>query len=269
MRAQPASLFSKLSDPTRWRSFFKDFPLRLGRFNLGLWSIGPGTCVIYRPARYSMFNDKYIERTGRNIFQDIKKFFGNQASHKGDITRYFFLNLVIDQLVKDGLKGDFAELGVYKGNTGFLFADAARRLGRNAYLFDTFAGFDKSDLKDVDADKASKDRFDDTSLATVKSLVGEQNVRFVQGYFPQSTSLVPDDLSFCLVHLDCDLYAPFRAALEYFYDRLVPGGFLIMHDYSSLEWAGVEKAVDEFFANKPETVIPIPDTWGTAVIRKV
>jgi hypothetical protein len=31
----------------------------------------------------------------------------------------------------------------------------------------------------------------------------------------------------------------------------------------------VEKAIDEFFVDKPETVIPIPDKCGTAVIRKI
>jgi O-methyltransferase len=51
--------------------------------------------------------------------------------------------------------------------------------------------------------------------------------------------------------------------------HVVKGGFLVMHDYSSLWWDGVEKAVDEFFAVKPEKVIPIPDKSGTAVIRKI
>jgi Macrocin-O-methyltransferase (TylF) len=70
------------------------------------------------------------------------------------------------------------------------------------------------------------------------------------------------------VHLDCDLYAPFAAGLRYFNPRLVEGGFLIMHDYSSLYWAGAEQAIDEFFADLPEKPIPIPDKSGTAVIRK-
>jgi len=30
-----------------------------------------------------------------------------------------------------------------------------------------------------------------------------------------------------------------------------------------------EKAIDEFFADKPESVIPIPDRAGTAAIRKI
>jgi hypothetical protein len=59
------------------------------------------------------------------------------------------------------------------------------------------------------------------------------------------------------------------SGLEYFYPRMVPGGFLIIHDYGSLTWEGAEKAVDTFFADKPESVIPIPDSSGSAVVRRM
>jgi hypothetical protein len=49
---------------------------------------------------------------------------------------------------------------------------------------------------------------------------------------------------------------------------LVPGGYLIVHDYASLGWDGAERAVDEFFLDKPEAVIPLTDGCGSAVIRK-
>jgi O-methyltransferase len=36
----------------------------------------------------------------------------------------------------------------------------------------------------------------------------------------------------------------------------------------TMHWAGVEKACDEFFANKNESVVPIPDWGGTVIVRK-
>ena len=60
----------------------------------------------------------------------------------------------------------------------------------------------------------------------------------------------PSDARFALVHIDCDLYKPFKAGLEFFYPRLVTGGFLIMHDYTSLWWDGVERAVESFLQIK-------------------
>jgi hypothetical protein len=187
----------------------------------------------------------------------------------GDMPRYYFFLLVGEQIAKEGIRGDVAELGVYKGNTAVLLAQMARQFGATAYLFDTFGGFSASDLTGIDADKAKNAQFDDTSLEQVRSLVGQQCVKFVQGRFPDTLAQVPDDARFSVVHIDCDLYAPFVAALNYFYPRLVRGAFLIMHDYSSRSWNGAEKAVDEFLADKPEKIIPLPDKSGTAIIRKV
>ena len=44
--------------------------------------------------------------------------------------------------------------------------------------------------------------------------------------------------------------------------------FLIIHDYSSLAWDGAERAVDEFFADKPEAITPLTDGAGSVVIRR-
>jgi hypothetical protein len=53
---------------------------------------------------------------------------------------------------------------------------------------------------------------------------------------------------FSLIHFDCDLYAPTKAALEGLWDRLSRGGVLIFDEYSIPEWPGETKAVDEFFS---------------------
>jgi hypothetical protein len=183
------------------------------------------------------------------------------------VSRFYFFCLAFDQMIKEGVKGDIAELGVYRGNTASIMAAMARRMGTLAYLIDTFEGFDPEDLKGIDAGHPME--FADTSLGTVRRLVGDDHVRYIKGHFPQSASQMPDDVSFCLVHIDCDLYAPISNALKYFYPRLLPGGYLIVHDYASLCWDGAERAVDEFFAAKPEAVIPLMDSCGSAVIRKL
>jgi hypothetical protein len=256
-----------LNDPGRLRraiySRVRPLPYRLGIFKI--W---PGTYVGYVPERYSDNYSQYVQGGGTFRHRSARKFFeGNQTNNRGDLARFYFLNMVCDQILKEGLRGDIAELGVYRGNTAFVLAALARKMGSTAYLLDTFAGFSPDDLRGVDA--AAGLQFSDTSLPSVQKLVGTDNVRYVQGYFPESASQMKDNLSFCLVHLDCDLYAPFEAALRYFYPRIVSGGFLILHDYANAYWKGAEKAVDEFLVDKPEKVIPIPDKSGTAVLRKI
>jgi hypothetical protein len=219
------------------------------------------------PQRYNDNRDRYLQRADSvDTQQLLKGFVANNPQGRGDMSRFYFFCLAFDQILKEGLDGDVAELGVYKGNTATILAAIARRLGTTAWLLDTYEGFAQGDLEGVDANKRME--FADTSIEAVRTLVGEDNVRFVKGYFPDSASQIPDDRKYCLVHIDCDLYAPFRSALHYFYDRLVPGGFMLMHDYSSLHWDGAERAVDEFFADKPESVIPLPDSAGSVVVRK-
>ena len=263
-----AKLFRLLRDPSRLRRGIAS-RLRAVPFRLGLASMWPGTYFSYVPDRYGVNDAAYRARGGMMRPAFLKKFFqGNGANNRGDLPRFYFLGLVIDQIVKEKIEGDIAEVGVYKGNTASLLAELARRMGCTAYLFDTFQGFSEKDITGVDA-HVDGHAFSDTSLAAVRALVGDQNVRFLPGYFPETTAGMPGDAVFSLVHIDCDLYAPFHAALHYFYPRLIPSGFLVMHDYSSLYWDGAEKAADEFFADKPEKLIPIPDKSGTVVIRKM
>ncbi|KWD81811.1 hypothetical protein WL71_15725 [Burkholderia ubonensis] len=182
------------------------------------------------------------------------------------MARFYSFCLISDLIEKDRVPGDFAELGVWQGNTAELLAAIARRQARKLYLLDTFEGLPDADLGRDEKHLAGA--FMDTSVEAVRARVGEDGTVFVKGYFPETAAQLPADAQFSIVHIDCDLYAPMLAALDYFYPRMSPGGFILMHDYGSLYWDGAEKAVDEFFADKPEGVMPLPDLASTVVMRK-
>ncbi len=190
----------------------------------------------------------------------------NNPANAGDLPRLYSLALNIRQVLAEGVPGDFGELGVYRGNSAAVLALYARQYRRTVALFDTFRGFDRRDFNGVD--QTPQTAFVDTSLEAVRCLVGEDRVRYVPGWFPES---IPDDLvtaSFSVVHLDCDLYAPIRSGMEWFFPRLSPGGIVIVHDYSNPHWPGVRKAVDEYLTTRSESVTLLPDRTGTALIRK-
>lgn len=218
------------------------------------------------PQRYRNHQARYLERGGLvDVIDDAKAFAADGPL--GDTERFVFFCLALDQIQKEGIGGNIAELGVYKGQTASVLARMARRLGRTAYLLDTFEGFDQRDFSGPDDGRGPQ--FDDTSLSAVRARVGDANTTYIKGYFPETAKHLDPDETYCLVHIDCDLYAPILSGLEYFYPRMAPGGFLIVHDYTSLQWEGTERAVDLFFADKPEAVIPLPDSAGSAVIRKM
>ena len=187
-------------------------------------------------------------------------------NNAGDLPRLYALILNVKQILNENAVGDIAELGVYQGNSAAVLAHYARMYRRRIYLFDTFEGFDDRDLVGVKRGRAVA--FADTSLDQVRDLVGDKDVTFVQGRFPDS---IPPELyasRFCVVHIDCDLYRPAKAGLEFFYPRLSPGGLLIVHDYANPSWKGIKRAVDEYCRKIPERPVVLGDKSGTAMIRK-
>jgi len=232
------------------------------------WFFPSGPYLAASPQRYTDKYALYKERAGMmRPEEDIAGFVKMNPSQVYDRSRFYFFCLVLDLINSQKIAGDMAELGVDKGNSASVLAAAAKRMGKKVYLLDTFEGFSAKDL--VEGDAKYPAYFTNSPLDLVKNNVGVgDHIHYIKGYFPDSTSQMPNSSSFCLVHLDCDLYKPFASALEYFWPRLVPGGFLIMHDYASLYWDGVEKAVDDFFADKAESIVPVPDMSGTVVVRK-
>ena len=67
-----------------------------------------------------------------------------------------------------------------------------------------------------------------------------------------------------LLRLDTDWYESTKHELEHLYDRLSPGGVLIIDDYDY--WEGSRKAVDEFIAATGVRLLLVPvDTARVAV----
>lgn len=184
-----------------------------------------------------------------------------------DKVRFYNLWFQVEQLKKNKIKGAFAELGVHKGVT----AKAIHRMDQDRmfYLFDTFEGFTKEDLAQESQtdERFSPEMFADTSLEEVEEYInGNDNLRFKPGFFPETAKGLESE-SFALVNIDADLYAPTIEALRFFYRRLNKGGVILVHDYNH-SWEGIPKAVDEFVASIPESLIELSDWQGSAMIVK-
>lgn len=171
------------------------------------------------------------------------------------------LRLLADQLEQDGVPGAVAELGVYQGET----AAELNRLfpNRPLYLFDTFRGFDPADLQEEES--APRQDFSDTSRARVEQrLPHPEQAIFCEGRFPQS---MPADLPrFALVCVDFDLFRPTLEALERFLPRLSPGGFVLLHDYTSSQFPGVAKAVRLIRQTWNLRLVPLCDLHGSVLL---
>lgn len=162
------------------------------------------------------------------------------------------------------LPGALAEVGVYRGGSARILCEA--KDAAPLHLFDTFGGMPAVDPA---ADGAFRPGdFADCSVAEVRAfLAGFADVHFHPGIFPASAEAAEPYPPFKFVHLDVDLRRSTLDALAWFYPRLVRGGLLVTHDYGDATVPGVKQAFDEFFADKPETVIPL--WFSHAVVTKL
>ena len=157
-----------------------------------------------------------------------------------------------------------AEIGVYRGASARLMLEADPK--RSLHLFDTFEGLPEPADTDTEFRNGqfTKGQFA-CPLDEVKAYVGSSSqVSFYQGFFPQTAGPV-EGQRFSFVHTDVDLYASTKSVLEFFYERMIPGGIIISHDFNSCQ--GPYKAITEFFHDKPEPVIELPG--DQAMIVKV
>ena len=270
---QAGAMISRLiGQPYRAVCFADNNESRWGEKFLGIPVMSPAESLSFRPDLICLCvtgEDRIRE------MQDQLKTLG----YEGEIisseafmlsdARAATLRLLAEQINANNTEGDCAELGVYRGDFAALINGAFP--GRKLHLFDTFEGFREIDVereKGLGFSKAGAGDFSDTSEESVREkLPYPEKAVFHRGWFPETFRGL-EGLSFCFVSVDADLYAPTAAALPVFWERLSPGGAIMVHDYNSLQYKGVKKAVDDFCAEIKRLPFPVPDLHGSCVIRK-
>lgn len=153
------------------------------------------------------------------------------------------------------LKGDIAEIGVYRGGSSELICK--NKKDKNLHLFDTFEGLPELNQFDT-SNEFHKGQFSDTHIDHIKNLLKDYSgINIYKGYFPETAGPI-ESKTFSFVHLDVDLFETTKNALDFFYPKMVKGGIILSHDYVNAD--GVRKAFDDFFADKPEPVLVVSDT---------
>jgi O-methyltransferase len=184
-----------------------------------------------------------------------------------DYVRNGALELLCREVDQLGVPGDLGELGVFRGDFAWLMSTYLP--GRRVHLFDTFEGFDEGDMR-IDASRVENFiDFSATDPRRVRERFTDPDlVELHVGFFPATTAGVGADVRFALVSIDADLYAPILSGLRWFYERLSPGGYILVHDYNNAAFGGARSAVREFQAETGAAVLPLPDWGGTATISR-
>ncbi len=176
-----------------------------------------------------------------------------------DYIRLAALELLCRRL--GSVPGAAAELGVYRGR----FARCINRLlpDRTLHLFDSFQGFRPEEK----APAALQEAHLGTSAEEVRSILPHpEAVRLHPGFFPDSAGGIQE--RFCLVSLDVDFEDSTLAGLEWFWPRMNPGGYLLLHDWGNPRLPGPAQALAAFEKAWGQSLpgVPLPDLGGTLVL---
>lgn len=196
---------------------------------------------------------------------DFKQIFNSSEYQKNsllDYSRAYFLYQNLKNL--SDVNGSIAECGTYKGGGAFLIAKTANK-NTPIHLFDTFEGM--PDLIGAH-DTHKKGDLKDTSFEHVQTLLSAfKNVTLHKGLFSDTFKSLNSNELFKFVHCDADIYQSVHECNEFFYDKLVPGGIIIYDDYGWASTKGAQKAVLDFFQDKPEYPIYLPTRQAYIIKR--
>lgn len=176
------------------------------------------------------------------------------------------LQACIETIIKDRIKGDLIETGVWRGGASIFMRGVLKAFGiadRKVWVADSFKGLPPPNAALFPQD--SRDDFHQfadlaVSLEEVRKnfdrygLLDEQ-VRFLEGWFRDTLPIAPIE-RLALMRLDGDMYESTMDALLHLYPKLQIGGFAIIDDYNAVP--ACNAAVDDFRRAKHITADLVP-----------
>ena len=202
--------------------------------------------------------------------------------------RLFALMKSIEFIIKNNVRGDFVECGVWRGGNLIIFQKFIENynLQKKIFAYDTFEGMSEPEELDKTFDgqssiellkklnKKKVNRKDNILIAecseeqvihNFKQNVNKYDLKCIKGKVEETllnANNLPSKIS--LLRLDTDWHASTKIELEILYPLLEKNGILIIDDYGY--WQGARKAVDEYFIDKNVTMFKI-DFTGRMIIK--
>jgi hypothetical protein len=171
------------------------------------------------------------------------------------------------------LPGDIAECGVWHGGSAAIMGaavqdDRAFKGKRKLWLFDSFQGLPPPGKNDGEKEHAfyfegwCKGDVDKIEQIFHRLDVPWEQATVIPGWFEVTLERAPIE-QIAVLHVDADWYDSVKLVLDKLYDRVVPGGFIVIDDY--WVWPGCKKAVDDFLQERQLADVRLQNVGKQAV----
>jgi O-methyltransferase len=166
---------------------------------------------------------------------------------------------IAEEAGESGIEGDLVECGVWNGGSAALLAVATmgRRGDRDVWLYDSFRGLPPPTERDPEA--VREFWFQGWNMGQelrVREIwrrlrLPTRRLHIRRGWFTQSFR--SEEIgSIAVLHIDCDWYDSVKLCLDSWYDKVTPGGIVILNDYNL--YSGANDAVHDFLAERRTSV---------------
>ncbi|MGF1447317.1 MAG: TylF/MycF family methyltransferase [Pikeienuella sp.] len=222
---------------------------------------------IYRdpPVQTKRWKRLLFGEDNRKIGRDLP----SQAHSMIGSVRMRNLRDLAERVLSEGIPGDFIETGVWRGGACVYLRAILKAHGvadRTVWVADSFAGLPPPDAQAYPADKGDR-HHRNSALAVPRHEVEEvfrryglydEQVRFLEGWFKETLPEAPIE-RLALLRVDGDMYGSTWEALAALYDRVSPGGFVIVDDYGAVK--ACAQAVHDFLERRGENPDIIRVDW--------
>jgi len=131
--------------------------------------------------------------------------------------------------------GDAIELGVASGGTSLLLGHLLKSHGKRVFSLDSYEGLPPPTSQDNRYFLAGDYEGDGPLLERFCGVIEQEGLTNVvipvKGFFEDTVPKLEQPEHLCFAHLDSDLYDSVYCSLEGVYDRISPGGILIIDDF--------------------------------------
>ena len=159
----------------------------------------------------------------------------------------------VESVIRDGVPGDLIETGAWRGGaTIYMRAILAAyaETGRTVWVADSFQGLPQFDGR-FGADAGDQHHTYDELAVSVEQVKDnfrrydllDEQVQFLVGWFSDTLPDAPIE-QLAVLRLDGDMYSSTMDALEALYDKVSPGGYVIVDDYGAVP--ACAKAIHDF-----------------------
>ncbi len=166
--------------------------------------------------------------------------------------------------------GEFVEIGVFRGESfQWMVREALRHNRKRAHAFDSFFGMMKPRAEDQGQYPEGK-----LSVGGPNKFHEEMKKRHVEkdfysihpGFIPECFNGFGDPIA--LAFVDVDQYFPTLTALNWVWERLVPGGIIIADDYFRDRGICAARGIDEFLSTRSPLDVHFLECRDTQIVLR-